>query len=193
MRSLFSAPPVRSNTGKPSNRTPPIRTRTSGKPLASSSRDSRHLDAGTAMVWWSNTRPLASVLNHRTVAVLLASSRVLGKSRTCTRSPASCRWRRRSFSSASAHTTQRQCEIITLRGCTHTRQYHPLRTERRIFSWHRCCLGDQGRAGHSGATPPISGSLSHHPHNLTQSAPRKRPFCAFSYWTQNLLHGGRTC
>jgi hypothetical protein len=29
-------------------------------------------------------------------------------------------------------------------------------------------------------TPPISGPLSHHPHNLTESAPRKRPFCAFS-------------
>jgi len=43
------------------------------------------------------------------------------------------------------------------------------------------------------ATPPISGPLSHHPHNLTESAPRKRPFCAFSYRPQNRLQGGAPC
>ena len=37
----------------------------------------------------------------------------------------------------------------------------------------------RGRSGHPSHLPP----LSHHPHNLTKSAPRKRPFCAFSYWT----------
>jgi ADP-ribosylglycohydrolase len=42
-------------------------------------------------------------------------------------------------------------------------------------------------------TPAISGPLSHHPHQLTKSAPRKRPFCALSYKPQNRLQGGAPC
>jgi ADP-ribosylglycohydrolase len=43
------------------------------------------------------------------------------------------------------------------------------------------------------ATPPISCPLSNHPHNLTESAPRKRPFCAFAYRPHNRLQGGAPC
>jgi ADP-ribosylglycohydrolase len=43
------------------------------------------------------------------------------------------------------------------------------------------------------ATPAISGPLSRHPHPLTKSAPRKRPFCTLSYRPQNRLQGGAPC
>jgi ADP-ribosyl-[dinitrogen reductase] hydrolase len=42
-------------------------------------------------------------------------------------------------------------------------------------------------------TPAISGPLSRHPHQLTKSAPRKRPVCALSSRPQNRLQGGAPC
>ena len=61
-------------------------------------------------------------------------------------------------------------------------------TEARL-THHDPLAGDVAAA----ATPPISGPLSHHPHILTESAPRTPPFCAFSYRSQNRLQGGAPC
>ena len=61
-------------------------------------------------------------------------------------------------------------------------------TEARL-THHDPLAGDVAAA----VTPPISGPLSHHPHHLAKSAPRKRPVCTFSYRTPNRLQGGVTC
>jgi ADP-ribosylglycohydrolase len=57
------------------------------------------------------------------------------------------------------------------------------------FTHHDPLAGDVAAA----VTPAISGPLSRHPHQLTESAPRKRPFCALSYRPQNQLQGGAPC
>ena len=61
-------------------------------------------------------------------------------------------------------------------------------TEARL-THHDPLAGDVAAA----VTPAISGPLSRHPHQLTESAPRKRPFCAFAYRPHNRLQGGAPC